>query len=130
METTEFSFILKPTEHGIGVFATNDIPKDTYLRLFGTETEETDMSVLRDLKDVPELFRSYCVYQAGGKLVSPQDFGRIEIGFYLNHSKNPNVYHSEIYDCYAKRDIKASEELTIDYNDFKEPEEYKENFYK
>ena len=59
--TTEFSFVLKPAEHGIGVFATHDIKKGTYLRFFGNETIETDVSVLRNKKDVPEFFRKYCV---------------------------------------------------------------------
>lgn len=36
-KTDEFSFILKPSEYGIGVFATHNIKKDTYLRLFGKE---------------------------------------------------------------------------------------------
>ena len=128
--TTEFSFILKPVEHGIGVFATHDIKQDTYLRLFGSETPETDVSVIRKAGDVPELFRSYCVYRKNDELVAPQDFGRIEICYYLNHSKNPNVYHSQIYDCYAKRDIRAGEEITIDYNELDEPEEYKQDYYK
>lgn len=46
-KTTEFSFILKPTKHGIGVFATHDIKAETYLRLFGSEDATTDVSVVR-----------------------------------------------------------------------------------
>ena len=33
-KTTEFSFILKPSKYGVGVFATHNIAKGTYLRLF------------------------------------------------------------------------------------------------
>ena len=48
---------------------------------------------------------------------------------YLNHSKTPNAYHKN-YNYYALRDIKAGEEITIDYNTLEEPEEAKEDFYK
>ena len=46
--------LLTSSVHGIGVFAEHNIKKDTYLRLFGNETEETDVSVVRNKKDVPE----------------------------------------------------------------------------
>ena len=126
-KTTEFSFVLKPTEHGIGVFATHDIKAETYLRLFGDEEETTDVSIVRKKKDVPEFFKQYCVSR-GGTLRCPKDFGCMEVGWHLNHSKTPNVYHRN-YNYYALRDIKTGEEITIDYNTFEEPEEDKENYY-
>lgn len=127
-KTTEFSFILKPSQYGVGVFAVHDIKARTYLRLFGTETIDTDMSILRNKNDVPEFFRQYCV-DRGSKLMCPQDFGRMELGWYLNHSKTPNAFHNN-RGCYALRDIKAGEEITIDYNNLGEPEEAKEGYYK
>ncbi len=127
-KTTEFSFILKPAEHGIGVFAAHDIKVGTYLRFFGDETIATDVSVIRDKKDVPEFFRQYCV-DRGEKLQCPKDFGAMEVGWYLNHSKTPNAYHGN-YDYYALRDIKEGEEITIDYNSLEEPEESKESYYR
>ncbi len=127
-KTTEFSFILKPAKHGIGVFATHDIKAETYLRLFGDETEIADVSVVRKKKDVPEFFRQYCV-DKDNTLRCPKDFGCMEVGWHLNHSKTPNAYHRN-YDYYALSDIKAGEEITIDYNTLKEPEEVKEDYYK
>ena len=59
----------------------------------------------------------------------PKDFGCMEIGWYLNHSKTPNAYHRN-YEYYALRDIKTGEEITVDYNTLEEPEEAKENYYK
>ena len=126
--TTEFSFILKPSEHGVGVFATHDIKEGTYLIFFAEETELTNLTVIRKNEDVPELFQQYCV-DRGETLVCPRDFGRMEIGWHLNHSKTPNAYHKN-YDYYALRDIKAGEEITIDYNTLEEPEEPKEDYYK
>ena len=126
--TTEFSFVLKPAEYGIGVFATENIKEGAYLRLFADETELTDRSVKRNKKDIPEFFRQYCV-DRGETMNCPKDFGHMEMGWHLNHSKEPNAYHKN-YDYYASRDIKTGEEITIDYNTLEEPEESKEDYYK
>jgi SET domain-containing protein len=126
-KTTEFSFILKPVKHGVGVFAVHDIRTGTYLRLFRDENEPR-VAVIRKKEDVHEFFRQYCV-DRGDDLNCPKDFGRMEIGWYLNHSKTPNAYHKN-YNYYALRDIKADEEITIDYNSLEESENVKEEFYK
>ncbi|HZZ99121.1 MAG TPA: SET domain-containing protein [Candidatus Paceibacterota bacterium] len=111
-KTTEFSFVLKPSEHGIGVFAVHDIKEGTYLRLFGNDDKGGDRS--RDKKDVPESFRVYCI-DKGDKLITPADFGAMPVGWFMNHSKNPNALNNN-YHYYAAHDIKAGEEITIDYN--------------
>jgi SET domain-containing protein len=126
--TSEFSFVLKPSEHGIGVFAFHDIKAGTYLRLFRDETEKEPRSVVRKTEDVPEFFRSFCVGR-GDTQLCPSDFGCMEIGWHLNHSKNPNAFHKN-YFYYSLKDIKAGEEITIDYNSLEEPEEAKEDYYK
>lgn len=126
--TNEFSFILKPSKHGIGVFAVYDIKKGTFLRLFGDEKKFDNRVVFRDKKTVPELFRGYCM-DRGNKLACPSDFGNMPVGWHLNHSENPNAKHRD-YDWYASRDISAGEEITIDYNTLEEPEEAKEDYYK
>ncbi|MFA5355122.1 MAG: SET domain-containing protein [Candidatus Paceibacterota bacterium] len=123
--TTEFSFILKPAKYGVGVFAVHDIKKDTYLRLFNEENVE--VSISRERKDIPELFQEYCV-DRGDMLLCPKDFGHMEVGWYINHSKDPNAYHKD-YNYYALRDIKAGEEIIIDYNTLEEPEESKKEYY-
>lgn len=126
-KTTEFSFVLKPSQHGIGIFAVHDIKAGTYLRLFGDEIEFY-RSVTRKKTDIPELFRQYCI-DRGDLLDCPKDFGCMKIGWYLNHSKMPSAYHRN-YQYYALRDIKTGEEITIDYNTLEEPEEAKEDYYK
>lgn len=127
-KTNEFSFVLKPTEHGVGVFAVHDIGKGTYLRLFGDEEETGDVSVVRKKEDVPELFREYCV-DRGDTMRCPADFGCMELGWFLNHSKAPNAFHKN-YEFYALRDISVGEEITIDYNALEEPENEKSDYYK
>ena len=125
--TNEFSFILKPSKFGIGVFATHDIAKDTFLRLFGGEGEAEHNVRILSKKDVPELFQEYPLHR-GDKLVCPNDFGAMPVGWYLNHSKTPNATHKD-YKWYASLDIKAGEEIFIDYNSLGEPAEDKETYY-
>jgi hypothetical protein len=125
--TNEFSFILKPSSHGIGVFATHDIAIGAYLRLFGDEKIYENR--IRELKisEVPEIFKDYCMNRED-KLICPEDFGCMPVGWYLNHSKNSNAEHKN-YNWYASKNIKAGEEIFIDYNTLDEPEENKENYY-
>ena len=126
--TSEFSFVLKPSDHGIGVFAVHDIRAETYLRLFADDIDPDAVSAIRKKEDVPEVFRKYCIYRRN-TLVGPKDFGRMDIGWHLNHSSSPNAYHRN-YDYYSLRNIKAREEITIDYNALEEPEEAKEDYYR
>ena len=127
-KTSEFSFVLKPTNYGIGVFATHDIKKDTHLRLFG-DNETIDLRSISRKKDaVPEKFREYCM-DRGDKLICPEDFGRMHVRWYLNHSKEPNAYRDSDFKWYAKRDIHEGEEITINYNSLEEPEDAKEEYY-
>lgn len=127
-KTTEFSFVLKNSKHGVGVFSTHDIQAGTYLRLFGDEKSPNDVSVVRKKKDVPELFRAYCV-DRGETMDCPRDFGCMEVGWFINHSKIPNAYVRD-REFYALRNILVGEEITMDYNFLNEPEETRENYYK
>lgn len=120
----EFSFILKPSKHGIGVFAVYDIPKGARLRLFGDNTQPRTLK--RD--EVPDLFRDHCV-DRGNELMCPLDFGAMHIGWYLNHSKsNANAIHKE-YEWYADKDILAGDEILIDYNTLEESDPAKDTYY-
>ena len=68
--TSEFSFILKPSDHGIGVFAVHDIWKGTHLRLFGDKETIDLRSIARSKSSVPELFQQFCM-DRGDKLICP-----------------------------------------------------------
>ena len=128
-KTSEFSFILKPSDYGVGVFAVHDINKGTHLRLFG-DNETIDLRSIERSKDaVPEAFRQHCM-DRGDTLICPEDFGRMHVGWYLNHSKTPNTYRDDDFKWYALRNIKSGEEITIDYNSLEEPAEAREDFQK
>lgn len=126
-KTNEFSFILKPSEHGVGVFATHDIEKNTPLRLFGDKATFEERIRVLPKSEINKSFIDYCI-EFEDKVYAPRDFGRMEIGWYLNHSKNANTYHID-YNWYASRNIKAGEEILIDYNSLGEPEELKSDYY-
>jgi SET domain-containing protein len=130
-ETNEFSFVLKPAAHGVGVFATHDIPQGTRLRVFG----DTNPIRLMKKEDVPETLRDWCASRRD-VLMCPPDFGYMPIGWYLNHSDEPNAMHdsTETTDTYgewlAARTIRSGEEITINYNELDEPEDEKKEYYK
>ena len=47
-----------------------------------------------------------------------RDTDLLTTSWYLNHSDEPNVAADEHYLFYALRDIKAEEELTVDYHTY------------
>jgi len=127
---SEFSFILKPSSiEGVGVFATHDIPAGTKILI--------NNYVLRTLKvtEIPQAFVRYCIHINEKECLCPARFDRMEIDWYINHSDNPNIAVESSLDldhalyC-AVRDIKAGDEIFIDYNSLNEPEDLKEDFYK
>jgi len=125
--TNEFSFVLKPSNHGIGVFVVYDIKEGTHLRLFGNESSRENRVRVLPKNEVPIKFRDFCM-DRGETLVCPEDFGNMPVGWYLNHSKNANAEHRD-YKWYAKRDLSAGEEILIDYNSLEEPDNAREKYY-
>ncbi|MDB5313899.1 MAG: hypothetical protein JWO38_8101 [Gemmataceae bacterium] len=103
---------------GVGVFATMDIPRGTVLKgLFGDEDVRwlsweafAALDLPADLKDhFPVRYDTGCYL--------PRDFNRMSVGWFLNHSPEPNLAHDPGYDYYALRDLVAGEELLINYDD-------------
>lgn len=128
-KTDEFSFLLKPSKNGVGVFAAHDIKEGTLLRLMG---EHHDDFVERNAEDVPKLFRQYCLGYENGKLICPKDFGQMSLEWYINHAarETATATSKDGIHHYAARDIKAGEEITIDYNLFNEEESSREDYYR
>lgn len=124
MHWTEFSFILKPSQiSGVGVFATHDISRGTIL--FSGNHVQRRMK----RKDIPSEFLSYCVLLNDEECIAPERFDRIEIGWYLNHSNKPNVSLIPDSRMVAIKDIKAGEEILLDYDELKEPEHLRDDYY-
>lgn len=111
-KTTEFSFVLKPSSiQGIGVFAVHPIKKGTKLRLFIRGDKVRCLKL--NSKNRPFL-KTYCIPLSESRYIAPADFGRMSIGWYLNHSDSPNAFHKK-YTYYAQRKIESGEEITINY---------------
>jgi SET domain-containing protein len=116
-KTDEFSFLLKPSKiAGVGVFVTHNIKKGTRLRLFKRPER---IIWANDVDKIPHLRKFTDFFGViEGKFISiPEDFSSMCVGWYMNHSDKPNAVHDERYRYFAKNDIKAGEEITIDYRE-------------
>jgi uncharacterized protein len=110
--TSESSFVLKPSRiHGVGVFATHAIKKGVRLRLFA---RNESVRYLRNTPKRRHLVARYGVPMGDDYFVCAADFGRMSVGWYLNHSDAPNAFR-KAYVYYSRRNIRAGEEITIDY---------------
>lgn len=104
--------------HGVGVFAVSPIPKDRTVQLWSDE----EMQFIR--KPVSGLLRdmilTYGVETEEGYWC-PKDFNRAEIGWYINHSDQPNMTYADQITLRALRDIASGEELTVNYAELEGP---------
>src|ERR1700682_2471921 len=105
--------------HGVGVFAIRGTKKGT--KLFGND----DVGLVRvgraEIKRLPagvrRLYKDFCIIEDKGETyLCPENFNVMTVSWYLNHSKKPNVRCDENFDFFALRDVKAGEELTVDYD--------------
>lgn len=112
---------LKPSKYGVGVFAIRDIPKGTIIfpEDQNTEMHEVDIKDLQGLSpELQQLYEDFCpAASTPGKLLCPKNFETMSIAWYLNHSDTPNVTHDAHGNYIPSRDIKAGEELTLNYAD-------------
>lgn len=121
---TEYSCILKPSAiEGIGVHCTHDIEEGT--EVFAERHPTKQMKIA----EVPPQFIKYCVFINNEECIAPERFDRMSVGFYLNHSDTPNIVRIAPSLVIAIRDIKAGEELLLDYNQLDEPSRLKEPYY-
>lgn len=97
-------FVAESTVHGRGLFARNDIPAGTWIGHYdGPETAINGMHVLW-VDNGSEGEEDWVGYN-----------GKNELRF-LNHDARPNAEMDGL-DLYALHDIRAHEEITIDYGE-------------
>jgi hypothetical protein len=118
-ETDELSFILRPAgDKGIGVFATHGILRGTRLRLFAAD--EVPRRISEADAAANPLLAQCCgrwgVEVRGGWSTAP-DFGRMSVGWYMNHSDTPNAHCDDEFEFFALHDISAGEEVSVDYGE-------------
>jgi SET domain-containing protein len=120
--------MIKPSPlHGIGVFAIRDIPKgtkDIFSEGFGdwikVSKEEVDALPMHSR----ELIENHCLFDEDSYFIPEYGFKLVDLVIYLNHSETPNVKSLNDGEQFeALVDIKAGEELLVDYATIVECEE-------
>jgi SET domain-containing protein len=105
--------------HGIGVFAIRDIPKGTR-DLFSQGVGEWIKLTIAEVEALPkhsrDLVENHCLFDEDFYYVPDYGFKLVDLVIYLNHSDTPNVVSvndGEFFEAIC--DIKAGEELLVDY---------------
>jgi len=112
---------LKPSKlNGVGVFAIRDIPKNKnpFLGVREQNWYEFKTSDLKNLdKATLEMVDDFFVIEKDNKVLIPEcGLNGMDISFFLNRSKNPNVKTTDEGSLFLTlRKIKKGEELTISY---------------
>jgi SET domain-containing protein len=112
---------IKPsTVHGIGVFALQDIPKGCR-EIFSRNVGEWIKLPIADVEKLPahsrNLVETYCLFDEEHYYVPDYGFKVMDLVNYLNHSSEPNIVSVRDGEEFeALRDIKAGEELFVDYH--------------
>ena len=119
--------MLKPSPvQGIGVFAVRDIPLGQR-QLFSNDSSEWIKIPKEEVNQLPEhskfLVENHCLYDEDSYYVPEYGFKMIDPVIYLNHADIPNIQSiNDGEDFVALRDIKAGEELFVDYGDIVDEE--------
>jgi SET domain-containing protein len=105
--------------HGIGVFAIRDIPKGTQPLVSLLKIKEFSFSK-KEIKKLPvgvqKEIRMFCYYDKEEHLIPSIGLNAMNMAFYMNHSKKPNIKYLKNNDLVALRKIKSGEELFFDYD--------------
>jgi SET domain-containing protein len=113
--------------HGIGVFAICDIPKGCR-DMFSTGIGEWIAIPKTEVNTLPghsiTLIENYCLFDDDNYFVPDYGFKVMDLVNFLNHSVNPNIISVNDGEYFeALTDIKAGEELLVDYGDLVDSDE-------
>ena len=116
--------MIKPSPiEGIGVFASQDIPKGCRSMFSkASEAEEWIPVSKTEVDALPThakaLIENYCLYDDENYFVPDYGFKKMDLVIFLNHSDTPNIISindGEFFEAIAE--IKQGEELLIDYGE-------------
>ena len=116
--------MLKPSLiEGIGVFAICDIPKGCR-DMFSKPTAADEWITIpkKEVEALPAhaqfVVGNYCLYDDENYFVPGEGFKKIDLSLFINHADTPNIISVNDGDYFeATRDIKAGEELLVDYGE-------------
>jgi SET domain-containing protein len=103
---------------GVGVFALIDISNG--VKLFPDVNTKKHYVTWEELKDldrrVLEKLKSLCNIDDGG-IYLPSSLNNFDFSYFVNHSKDYNVFHDlENDEYFTIKDIKEGEEILCNYN--------------
>ena len=122
-ELTDNTYVmLRPSPlEGVGVFAIRDIPAGCREMFSKPDPDELWITLSKnEVEKLPAhakfIVQNYCLYDAENYFVPEQGFKKMDVSLFLNHSDAPNIISIDEGDYFeAMRDIRAGEELLIDY---------------
>ena len=127
LQSQTYVMIMPSPLHGIGVFAIRDIPKgtkDIFSEGFGDWIKVSKEEVDALPTHSRELIENHCLFDEDSYFVPEYGFKLVDLVIYLNHSETPNVKSLNDGEQFeALVDIKAGEELLVDYATIVECEE-------
>lgn len=111
---------LKRCSKGVGVFAIREIPEAT--KLFVGDIGETVKVLVSEVDRIADgelrlMYYDFCPI-IDGCFLAPIDFNQMTMGWYLNHSDDPNVRVDGRLQFVSSRLIKVDDELTADYTTY------------
>lgn len=122
---------LRPSKiDGVGVFAIRCIPKNTKIsktirkiKFIGINPKLIFKNARID-RAVKQMVKDFFVIWKGKLYLPNLSLNEIDISFFINHSKKPNVIYKK-EEFFTLRDIKKGEELTADYRSYCDKRELK-----
>ena len=116
--------MLRPSPiEGVGVFAVRDIPKGCRDMFSKPDVNDEWITVPKnEVDNLPPhaqfIVGNYCLYDDDNYFIPGSGFKKIDISLFLNHADIANVISINDGDYFeAVRDIKAGEELVVDYGE-------------
>ena len=116
---------LEASPHGVGVFAVKDIPAGVN-PFVGPRTAQDEWikipeSEVCENHEIPEAVKlmteDFFIWENGFIYFPPLGMNELGVGYYVNHSKNPNL-REESKEFITLREVKVGEELTADYETY------------
>jgi SET domain len=124
-ELTNNTYVmLKPSPiEGVGVFAIIDIPKGCRAMFSKPDANDEWITVPKtEVEALPAhaqfIVGNYCLYDEDNYFIPGTGFKKIDLSLFLNHADIANIISINDGDYFeAVRDIKAGEELLVDYGE-------------